>query len=157
VGTTLFYPVFLALVALIVLIIIPGKLRKEYFIYGLIIGALGDVIAVAVFQNVLHFIWFKNLGIFNVMGQMVLSPLCWLFTVMLFLYFLPNRRWFLYTYVAIWAMASVAFGYMVHNVRLFDFKSWFYPIPAYFTFLGWWVFATWFFKRNNNLTGASDD
>jgi hypothetical protein len=155
-ATALFYPLFLAMVALIALLAIPRELRKEYFIYGLLVGGLGDVVAVAVFQNVLHVMWFKNLGVLGVHGQMALSPPCWLFTVMLFLYFLPVRSPFRYTYIATWALASVCYGYLVHNAGLFDFRPWFYPIPSYFIFLGWWSFAAWFFRATSPIAAKPD-
>lgn len=97
--TTLFYPVYLALAFGLTLILIPRKKYKEFFIYGLLIGGLGDIVVVVLFQNILHIIKFKNAGIFDIMGLNYLSPPSWLCTVMLFLYFLPHRRIFLYLYV----------------------------------------------------------
>ena len=76
-------------------------------IYGMLVGGLGDVLSVFVYQNLLGFMWFKNQGLFYVLGQHALSPLCWTFTVMIFLYFLPAKRFFLYVYTLAWAMASV--------------------------------------------------
>ncbi|KJS21595.1 MAG: membrane protein [Clostridiaceae bacterium BRH_c20a] len=148
---TLFYPTFLLIVFILSLILIPKKDYKEYFIYGVILGGFGDVLVVGLFQNILNIIWFKNAGIFNALGQNLLSPPCWIFVVMLFLRFLPSRRAFLYLYIITVAFSSVGYGILVHNAGLFDYKPWFYPVFSFFTFLGWWCFITWVFLKTSTF------
>jgi hypothetical protein len=149
--TTLFYPVYLVIVFGLSLIYIPKTLYKEYLIYGLLLGGLGDILVVGIFQNLLHIMWFKNAGIFNVLGHNFLSPPCWTFTVMLFLYFLPSRRIFLYLYILTFGFFSDGYGLMVHNAGLFDFKPWFYPLVSACIFLGWWSFITFVFIKTSPL------
>ena len=149
--TTFFYPGYLLIAFIVVLIYVPKKDFKEYFIYGLILGGLGDVLVVGLFQNLLQIIWFKDAGIFNVLGQNLLSPPSWILTVIIYLHFLPQRRPFLYIYILTFALFSVGYGYLVHNVGLFDFRPWFYPIFSYFTFLVWWIFITWLFIKTSSL------
>lgn len=147
----LLYPTFLIITFLLTLIFIPKDKYKEYFIYGILIGGLGDIVVVFLMQNVLGIMWFKNQGIFYVLGQMALSPLCWTESIMIFLYFLPRKRWFLYLYLLVWASISLGYGYIVHNAGLFYFVYWLYPIPAYFIFLGWWIFTAWVFLKTSPL------
>ncbi|WP_242947485.1 hypothetical protein [Desulfosporosinus lacus] len=147
----LFYPSFIFLMFIVVLITIPKKDFKEYFIYAMLLGGLGDVVVVGLFQNLLHIIWFENAGIFNVLGQNILSPPSWILTVMIFLRLLPPQKMFQYFYVLGFAAFSVMYGYLVHNVGLFDFKPWFYPVMAYFTFLVWWSIITWVFIKTSSI------
>ncbi|NLL53487.1 MAG: hypothetical protein GX248_12395 [Peptococcaceae bacterium] len=147
----LFYPVFLIAVFCLTLIFIPKIKYKEYFIYGFLIGGLGDIIVVGFMQNILGVMWFYNQGIFNVFKMMALSPLCWTANIMIFLYFLPAKKSFRYPYILTWACISLGFGYVVHNIGLFDFVDWLYPIPAYLIFLCWWSFATWLFRKTSPL------
>lgn len=149
--TLLFYPVFLLSTFALTLIFIPKQKYKEFFIYGFLIGGLGDIIIVFFMQNILGIMWFYNLGFFNVLGQMALSPLGWTVSIMIFLYFLPRKKWFLQAYVATWAAVSLGYGYLVKNANLYDFANWLYPIPAYFIFLGWWSFAAWLFRKTSPL------
>jgi len=51
------------MVFILSLIYIPKKDYKTYFIYGLIIRGLGDVVIVGILQNLLNIMWFKNMGI----------------------------------------------------------------------------------------------
>ncbi|HHT42039.1 MAG TPA: hypothetical protein GX014_01365 [Firmicutes bacterium] len=148
--TDLFYPVFVILVFLLTLIFIPRERYKHYLIYGLLVGGLGDIIVVTTFQNILGAMWFKNQGLFFVLRHHALSPVGWTFSVMIFLFFLPERRGFLYPYVPLWAAISVAYGYIVKNANLYDFQEWLFPIVAYLTFLAWWAFAAWFYLRTSN-------
>lgn len=149
--TTYFYPVFLTITFVLSLIFIPKKDYKEYLTYGFLVGGLGDIIMVSLWQNLLHVIWFKNAGIFEVLGHNFLSPPSWTFTVMLFLRFLPRRRPFQYLYVLTFGGYSVGYGLMVKNAGLFDFRPWFYPVCSFILFLGWWVFAAWIFGRTSPL------
>jgi len=149
--TLLFYPVYLLIGFVLTLIFIPQKDYKEYLLYGIIVGALGDVIMVGLFQNLFHIMWFKNMGIFDVLRQNALSPLSWTVTVMLFLRFLPGRRTFCYMYILTFSCASVAYGIVVRNANLYDFQAWFYPIPAYLIFVMWWSFAAWIFNKTSSL------
>lgn len=147
----LFYPIYLIIVFSLSLIYIPKNLYKEYLIYGFLLGGLGDMVVVALLQNLLHIIWFKNQGLFYVLGQNFLSPPSWTFTVMLFLYFLPNRKIFRYLYIATFACFSDGYGLVVHNANLFDFKTWYYPFFSYLTFLGWWITVTIVFLKTSRL------
>jgi hypothetical protein len=154
--TTLFYPTYLLIAFSLSLIYIPKKDYKEYLIYGFLLGGLGDMLVVGLFQNLLHIMWFKNQGIFNVLGQNFLSPPSWTFTVMLFLYFLPRKGISLYLYVLTFAAYSVGYGLIVHNAGLFDFRPWLYHVVSYFVFLGWWTFITGVFLKTSRLTKSSE-
>ncbi|WP_042331710.1 hypothetical protein [Desulfosporosinus orientis] len=149
--STLFYPTYILLAFITVLLFIPQKDIKNYFIYGILFGGLGDIIVVALFQNVFHFISFKNAGIFSVLGQNLLSPPSWILTVMIYLRFLPHRKVFQYPYVLAFGAFSVGYGYLVHNVGLFDFRPWFYPFFGYLTFAMWWATITWVFVKTSSL------
>lgn len=149
--TLLLYPVFLLITFCLTLIFIPKEKYKEYFIYGFLIGGLGDIIVVGLMQNILGIMWFKNQGVFYVLKMMALSPPSWTVVVMIFLYFLPTKKYFRYAYILTWGGYSLGFGYLVHNAELFDFVSWLYPIPVYFIFLCWWSFASWLFRKTSPL------
>lgn len=149
--TTFFYPLYMLVAFIVVIATVPKEDYKEYFIYALLFGGIGDIVAVGIFQNLLHIIWFKNAGVFNVLGQNILSPPSWILTVMIFLRFLPSQKSFQYAYVLGFAAFSDAYGYLVHNVNLFDFKPWYYPYFSYLTFLVWWSVITWVFVRTSPL------
>lgn len=150
--TELFYPGYLIITFILTITFIPKKRYKEYFLYGVLIGGLGDIIIVFLMQNILGIMWFKNQGIFNFYGQIAFSPPGWTVTFMIFLHFLPkHRKWFLYPYLIAWTFASLAFGKVAQNVGLFDFTPWLYPVPGFLIFLGWWSFGAWLFMKTSPL------
>lgn len=149
--TLLFYPVYLLVTFSFTLIFIPKKDYKEYFIYGFLFGALGDVLIVSLFQNVLQIMWFKNMGLFAAWDQNFLSPASWLTTVMLFLYFFPQKKFFRYPYIFTFSCASVGYGLLVRNADLFDFRPWLYPYVSFFVFFLWWLCITWIFLKTSSF------
>ncbi|MGC7873478.1 hypothetical protein ACPUYX_18415 [Desulfosporosinus sp. SYSU MS00001] len=149
--STFFYPCYIVAAFIVVLLTIPQRDLKHYFIYGFLFGGLGDIVVVGLFQNILHIIWFKNAGVYNALGENLLSPLSWILTVMIFLRFLPLRKVFQYAYLIGFAAFSVGYGYLVHNAGLFDFQSWYYPFFSYMTFLFWWSTITWAFIKTSPL------
>jgi hypothetical protein len=150
-ATALFYPIYLIITFSLTLIFIPKKDYREYLIYGFLLGGLGDMVVVGLFQNILHVIWFKNAGIFEALGQNFLSPPSWTFTVMLFLFFSPRKGISQYLYVLTYAAYSVGYGLMIRNAGLFGFRPWLYPVISYFIFLVWWASIIWVFKKTSRL------
>jgi len=141
----LFFPSFTAIVALATLILIPRYLYKKYLIYGFITGALGDII-LAYTLEFFNLITYKNAGAFNVLGLNFWAPISWMLVHMLFLYFLPHRRFFLYTYVLGFAMLSRVFSEILVNLNLFEFNGiWSYL--SILAFLGWYSGTAWFYRR----------
>lgn len=155
VATSLVYPVFLFATLIFSLLLIPQKKYREYLMYGFLVGGFIDVVAVMLLQNLLGIIWFKNQGVFYVLGHHALSPLGWTLAVMLFLYFIPRRRSFLYFYIVSWSFLSIGFGYIAQNADLFDFQDWYYPIPALITFVIRWIFAAWLFNKTSSIANST--
>lgn len=148
---TFFYPVYMLLGFIIVVIFVPKKDLKEYFTYGVILRGLGDLVVVAIYQNLFQVMWFQNAGIFSVLGQNLLSPPSWILTIIIYLHFLPHRKVFMWVYTLAFAAFSVGYGYLVRNAGLFDFKPWLYPYLSFLTFLLWWVIITWLFCKTSTL------
>ncbi len=155
--TNLVYPAYLLIAFSLTLIFIPRKIYKHYLLYGIILGGCGDFLIVSLYQDVFHLIQFKNQGIFLALGQHMLSPLSWIFTLMLFLYFLPQRTLSLFFYIPSFGLAATFFGYLVHNANLFDFKPGFYPIFAFLSFTFWWILSFWLYRKKILLDKDSSD
>ncbi len=146
-ATDLVYPIFIFSTLLLTITFIPRNNYRKYVSYGVILGGLLDVLVITIIQNILGIVHFKNQGIFYVLGHNALSPIGWTLTMGLFLYFLPQNRILRYFYLIAWSALAVGFGYIVHNANLFDFQSWWYPLPGFIAFLGWFWFATWIFTK----------
>lgn len=145
----LYYPIFLTLAILLTLILIPRDRYKQFFIYGFILGGLGDFV-IAGLLSYLGIAWFPNAGIFQLGRLNILSPLSWVPVTMLFLRFLPQRPLFLYGYIFTFATFGVCHGYVIQNVGLYDFQPWYYPGGAFLIILGLLSLITFVFIRSEN-------
>lgn len=140
----LFYPVFVLVVSVAIIAFIPRDEVRRIIPAAAVLGGLGDVIVVWLFQDVLKIIWFKNHGIWECANQHFFSPIGWTLTMVLYFYFYPrDLRILRYLYTAAWATLAVGYGLLVRNVELYDFRPWFFPLPMYLTFLTWFAFVTW--------------
>lgn len=145
----LYYPIFLTLAILLTLVLIPRDKYKQFLIYGLILGGLGDFILNGILSY-LGFAWFPNAGIFQLGKLNILSPLSWVPVTMLFLQFLPQRSLFLYAYILTFATFGVCHGYVVQNAGIYDFQPWYYPGGAFLVTLGFLSLITFVFTRSQN-------
>ncbi len=151
----LFFPVFLFIALALSLIYIPRQQYKKYLLYAVISGGLGNMIISFVLIGVLKVVRYTDLGIFNVLGYNYLEPFAWVFIQMLFLYFLPARRWFRYGYILAFSGISVGFGDVIRNLGVsvasnLTMLRWLSPL----IFLAWWGFAAWFFRSNESKNRA---
>lgn len=134
------------------LALIPKQLYKKFFIYGLLWGGAFDVFLILVFSGIFHLFQYLHLGSFGIWGLFSFwTPITWVFTLMLFLYFLPVRKVFLYPYVA----SFIIFGYMVGQLlkglglfKYYDAYLYFEPL----TFILWFALAAWAYIKGERVT-----
>lgn len=142
----LYYPGFLTLAIILTFILIPREKYKQYFIYGFVLGGLGDL-AMKGLLSYLDLTWHTNGGIFQVGDFNLLSPLSWVPVTMLFLRFLPQRSVFMYLYIFGFSVIGVFHGYVVQNAGLYDFQPWFYPFGSLLKHLGIFSLFAWVFTK----------
>lgn len=143
---TLYYIIFASITAVTVVIVIPKKELKKYFLYGLIFGACGDVLV----YSTLHafgLVKYKNFGGLGIWEDYSLATLLtWLFTFMCFLYFLPTKRWFTVIYIAAWSVLNYSIGVVMRNYGMFEFAGkngyWLFAVFAL-----WYSFAAYAFRK----------
>jgi hypothetical protein len=133
------------------LLLIPRDQYKKFVIYGLITGAIGDTLFVSLLQKIFGLISYTDNGIFNVFGMNYIVPFAWALVHMVYLYFLPARKLFLYPYIALFALLSEGYGIVIHNLGLFDFNPIYYFYIAPFIFLIWWGSSAWFFRKMEGI------
>lgn len=134
------------------LVTIPREVYKKYLIWGFILGGVGELAMVTIFERLLHLIKYKNMGFFNVFGLVSFwTPLAWMFTFMLFFYFLPVRRIFFYLYLLGFAFFAHMVGLVLQNLGLFEYiGTYIYYAPLVF-FL-WFSLAAFTYLRYNRIT-----
>ncbi len=148
----LFFPIFFFIGLALTLIYIPRQQYKKYLIYAAITGGLGNMIIVLILHYTLGLKYIK-IGIFGVYGFNYLEPFAWTFVQMIFFYFLPVRKWFLYAYVVGFVGLSVGFGQIIRNLGIMtEANTTLTQILSPFIFLAWWSGAAWLFRKVEGIS-----
>lgn len=148
----LFFPLFVLIALTLTLIYIPRQHYKKYLIYAAITGGLGNMLITYILFHVLGIAKYTEIGIFNLYGFNYLEPFAWAFVQMLFLYFLPVRKWFLYGYILGFTGMSVGFSHVIDNLEISKvFNPAFVKYVSPFVFLAWWSFTAWFFRKTEGI------
>lgn len=133
------------------IVVIPKHLYKRFLLYGFIFGAIGEVILATLFGPILHLIEYRNMGVFEIFGIVSFwTPIAWMFAFMLFFYFLPVRRQFLYPYITGFAAFAYMVGLVLQQLDLFRYLgNYFYFAPL--VFLLWFSISAWEYIKMGNV------
>lgn len=144
----LYKAIFFGLAAVI---LIPKALYKKFFIYGLLFGAVLDVLLVGVLGGVFHWLLYKNMGHFNILNLFSFwTPIAWMFTLMVFLYCLPTRKLYLFIYVPTFGFFGYMVGLVLHNYGLFEYIG-IYKYFAPLILTGWFAVSAWAYIRAERI------
>jgi len=148
IGINIIFFIKAVLFAVVAVVLIPKEQFKRYLVYSLFLGAGIDIIVVFTCTR-LGILRYLNMGAFSVFGLLPFwTPIAWMFTLMIFFYFLPRKSIFLYGYVFIFSVYGIFLGKMLSNFGLYRYD----PLILFFVFLAWFSFAAWFFLRYEKVT-----
>jgi len=147
----LVYPVLILVIAVFLLATVPRAKLRSLLPYGLVLGGLVDVLWNMLFDDLLNVFRYTNLGIFNASGQLFLAPLAWSLIIVFYLYFWPQDGSKLpYFYVLSWALLATGFSQVVSLAGLFEYKTWYYPLPMLILFIIRFALIAWIAKPWTN-------
>lgn len=143
-----FYKALLFGIATVVAI--PREKYKHFLIYGFIFGAIGDVVVILIVHS-LNGINYLNMGPFNILGLFPYwTPIAWMFALMLFLYFLPRRKLFLYPYVVGFSFFGYSLGLALQNLGLFEYVgNYIYYAPLVIT--AWFGLSAFAYLKSESI------
>lgn len=147
IGINLIFFVKAVLFAAMAIILIPREYYKKHLIYGLFLGAGLDIVIIVAMSE-LGVLKYLNMGAFSVFGLFPFwTPIAWMFTLMIFLYFLPRRASFFYTYILLFSLFGIFLGKVLSNFGLYRFN----PLILFFVFLAWFYFAGWVYLKYEKI------
>lgn len=119
------------------IISIPQEQYRKYLIYSIFLGGATDM-AVVLILSQLDLLKYLNMGPFNILGYFPFwTPIAWMFTFMIFLYYLPVRKVFFYPYIIIWAIFGIFVGLVLEGFGLYQFNK----LILFLVFIIWFFFA----------------
>jgi hypothetical protein len=123
------------------IILIPKEYYQKYLVYGLLFGAVPDVLLIWIIGGIFHGLEYRHMGAFNIFNLFSFwTPLAWMFTFMFFLYCLPIRKLFFYLYVFTFGLFGSMVGIVLKNFGLFEnigIYNYFSPLVI----IGWFLAA----------------
>jgi len=114
----LIYPLYTALIMIISFVLIPRKVYKDLFIYGIIFGGIGELIVMSI-AKLLKLGEHIGYGPFGFLSFAFFPPLAWTIWFVMFMYYLPERRALVATYIISAAIYAVFFSNVLMNLQVF--------------------------------------
>lgn len=121
---------------------VPKKEIRYLAIYGIIFGAILDVLAI-IFGRITGLYGYINYGPLGMMGLHFFAPISWTLFYMLYFYFLPKRKPLMYVYVASAIFYSIFFANLIVNLGIFNLTH--RLLDPLIAFSIWIPTATWGF------------
>lgn len=151
-GKSIFFFYKAVLFGIATVVAIPRPVYKKFLLYGFMFGALGDIILIIILDPGLKLIRYLNIGVFGVFGLFPFwTPIAWMFAFMLFFYFLPVRRVFLYPYVAGFAIFGYMVGMILEQMGLYQYIG-YYKFISPLVLITWFALAAWVYIKSENVT-----
>lgn len=139
------YPIYTIVLAAIVRLLIPLSEIKRLFIFGIAYGALVDGIIILIYK-VLGLVEYINYGPFGFLGIPFFPLIAWTCYFLLYFYFLPVGKLWIYLYVAVASLYSFLFSNILQNLNILHWNHGRILIPIMTYFL-WNCFATLSFLK----------
>lgn len=140
------YPIYTAILAAMLLALVPRPQIKRLVIYGIAFGALSNVAVVLLAFNGLQLGGHINYGPLGVFGIPFFPPVAWSVWFILYFHFLPKRLFWRIIYRLAAISYAVFFSNILVNYNVFQWNYGRVLIP-FLIFGTWLTLATWAYMR----------
>ncbi|UWG95783.1 hypothetical protein LPY66_12755 [Dehalobacter sp. DCM] len=136
--------IYAILFAIIMIAVVPRAEIRRLSIYGILFGAVADVIVVVfgVLTGSFSYINYEELGLF---GLHFFAPISWALFFIIYFYFLPKLRIYQYIYTFSAVFYSMMFCQMISKLGVLKLTHGI--IDSIIPFVIWIPLATWGFLK----------
>ncbi|MEL7565899.1 MAG: hypothetical protein AAGU27_13560 [Dehalobacterium sp.] len=139
--------IYTGIFILILITTVPRNKIRALSIYGIIFGAVFDIVLVSV-TNFFGEFGYINYEPFGLLGIHFLAPISWSIFFTMYFYFLPKRKTYVYIYVTTAILYSIFFCQMITKLGILYLAHGL--IDSIIPFMVWFPIATWGYYK---LTG----
>lgn len=136
--------IYAGIFAIILIAVVPRKEIHRLAIYGIIFGSIFDIIVVTI-GNLTGSFRYINYEPFGLMGIHFMAPISWAVYFILYFYFLPEKKPYIYLYNAIGTFYSMMFCQMIAKIGIIQLSHGL--IDSIIPFIFWYPIATWGYLR----------
>lgn len=104
--------IYTSIFSIILVNIVPKNEIRRLFIYGLIFGGIFDIVVVGI-ANLMGEFKYINYEPFGLIGIHFMAPISWTIFFIIYFYFLPDKKIYIYLYVIMGIFYSVLFCQML--------------------------------------------
>ncbi|MDX9872609.1 MAG: hypothetical protein RBT41_09345 [Clostridia bacterium] len=126
--------------AAILVAAVPKNEIRRLSIYGIIFGAVFDIVLVGVAVATKSFSY-VNYGPFGLFGIHFMAPISWAIFFILYFYFLPSKKGYIYLYIVSAIFYSMMFCQMIAKLGVLKLSHGL--IDSIVPFVLWFPLATW--------------
>jgi hypothetical protein len=136
-----YIPFFYTLIFVVILVaVVPKAEIRRLSIYGIIFGAIFDVVFVSI-ANITGSFRYINYESFGLIGIHFVAPISWAIFFILYFYFLPNKRSYIYLYIISGVFYSMMFCQMITKLGVLKLSHGI--IDSIIPFVLWFPLVTW--------------
>lgn len=138
------YPIYTAILAIIMFAVVPREDIKALSIYALMFGAIANIVLIIVAGNLLKWGGHINYGPFGMFGVSFFPPIAWTAFFIMYLYILPHQKPWYYLFTISSAIYSTFFANVLIKLGIFETNIGNLIIP-FFIYLSWHSLVTWLY------------
>lgn len=142
----LIFPIYTAILMLLVLAVVPRDQIKKLSLFAIIFGACTDFVVIVVIA-ILGIGEYINIGPFGFMGIPFFPLMAWTAFFVLYFYFFPEKTPWNYIYVLAAAGYSTMFSNVLENLGVFRWNYGNLVVP-YLIYLAWFSLASWYYLKD---------
>lgn len=126
--------------AAILIATVPKREIRRLSIYGIIFGAVLDVVVVEI-ANLTGSFKYINYEPFGLIGLHFMAPISWAIFFIMYFYFLPEKKFYIYFYITTAIFYSMLFCQMITKLGVLELKHGI--IDSIVPFVIWFPAVTW--------------
>ncbi len=142
----LIYPIYTAILGIILISVAPRKKIKELAFYGIILGGVMDTLAIFLLTFLLNLGEYINFGPFGFKGLPFFPPIAWSIWFVMFFYFLPDKAVLKHIYIITAAAYAVLFSNILANLGIMRWTKSEIIIP-FIIYIIWFFTVVWIKER----------
>jgi len=132
--------IYSGILAIIMINVVPKKEIRRLFIYGFIFGGIFDIIIVVI-ANLIGEFKYINYEPFGLMGIHFMAPISWTIYFIIYFYFMPEKKLYMYLYGMTGIFYSILFCQMIAKLGVLKLAHGIFS--SIIPFLIWYPTAIW--------------
>lgn len=134
--------------------IVPRNEIRRLFIYGLIFGGVFDVVVVGI-ANLIGEFKYINYEQFGLFGLHFMAPFSWTVFFIMYFYYLPRKKIYIYLYTTMGVFYSILFCQMITKLGVLELAHGL--VSSIIPFVIWFPAATWGYLKLSKMDNEFEE